>query len=955
VTGINRPPVFTTISLTQTAMYGLPASGFISATDTNVGDTLTYSKLTGPTWLNLGSNGSITGTPTIANLGINVFSVRVTDAGGAVTDGTLNVSVIEPTLYFDVNGSDVGSAAGGAVTWSDVINIWSGSVAGTTATQPWVSGGLAILSAGTGGGNTNISVTGNQNLRGLSVEEGSHTLSGGAFFLSGSTPTFTIGSGLGVSVSSTLTGMTGMRHLGNGTLTIGGSVSNTYTGATSFANNGQFILSKTDGAVAIPGDLLMAAPGVRGIVSTTLDNQFAPGSVLRFTSTGDARLELKGTTQTLGGIENSGVAGFYHCVQHSEFGTPPAVDASSQLILDVAGANAFTFNTAVGSLRNQSGGVLSLVKTGTGTQTLSGGNVSYTGATTINAGRLVFGGTYGSTSLIVASGATLELNVASSTTDYATSTLSGTGTLLKTGTGSARWGTQAGTFAFGAGGLVDVRAGTLIASSSNNENWSMNLSSLNVNSGATINGLTFGASVFDALTGGGIVQGSGTNTLTIGANNTAAGIYNTTAGVATFSGVISSVSSLIKTGTGEQTLSGANTYTGSTAINQGSLIVSGSLANTAINVGSAGTLGGTGSIAGSVSVNGTLSPGVTGPGNLAVTNTLTLASGSRLLWEISNWTGSAGTHWDRTTVNALILTATSANPITIRPADLALVNFTEANRIFTLLQTTTGISGFDPNKFSIDTTGLTLPKGTWAVQQSGNNLMLSYTRFNNSPVFAINPIAITTTRDIEIAGVVTAVDPDLGETLSYLKISGPTWLTVASNGNLSGTPTTAHLGSNIFTVSATDSAGASAQVVLTIQVTSGDSDANDNGIEDSWEITKFGNANLGANLPELDPDSDGLMNLMEFALDTHPLVANKKTLIVSFHTLPSGDHLRLQVSKNPLATNLVFIVEVCGDFQDWSSNPTTIESETATELIVRDNVSNSNSNRRFIRLKVRKQ
>ena len=817
VTGINHPPAFTANPITATAMYGVPVTGAITATDPNAGDTLTYSKTSGPAWLGVASNGTLTGTPASTDLGVNVFSVHVADAVGATADATLNVTVSDPVLYFDVNGTTAGSGAPGSATWSEATTNWSATSAGTGATQTWVGGALGRFSAGTDAGTSTITVSGTQTLRGFTVEEGTPTLTGGTLSLTGTTPTITTGSGIGATISSVIAGSATLKKDGDGSLTLNGATSNTYSGSTTFASNGHLILSKTGGAVAIPGDLLMAAPGTRGIVSTTVDNQFGAGTVLRFTSTGDTRLELKGTTQTLGGIENTGVSGVYHCVQHSEFGTPAAVDGTSQLILNVAGGNSFTFNTAAGSLRDYNGGVLSLVKNGTGTQTFSGGNVSYTGSTTVSQGKLTFAGTYGSPALSIASGATLELTVASGTTDYATSTISGAGTLLKTGAGASRWGTQAGTFTLGAGSLVDVRTGTLIAGSSSNENWSGNLSSLNVNSGATINELTYGPAVFDALTGAGSVAGTGTSTLTLGANNTAAGTYNTV-GTATFSGVISSVSSLIKTGTGSQTLSGANTYTGTTTVSQGNLIVTGSLANSATTVAAAGTLGGTGTIAGTVANNGTLAPGTTAAGSLTVTNTLTLAPSSAIAWQVANWTGTAGTGYDKLTVSALALTATSANPVTIRISQQALTNFTETSKTFTLLQSTAAISGFDPAKFVLDTSGFTSGLGTWAVQLSGNNLVLAYTRANTTPTFATDPIVRSGTQGVAMSGSISAVDPDIGETLTYAKVSGPTWLAVASNGALSGTPANANVGANSVTVRVTDSFNATSTATLNVTV-----------------------------------------------------------------------------------------------------------------------------------------
>jgi hypothetical protein len=129
-------------------------------------------------------------------------------------------------------------------------------------------------------------------------------------------------------------------------------------------------------------------------------------------------------------------------------------------------------------------------------------------------------------------------------------------------------------------------------------------------------------------------------------------------------------------------------------------------------------------------------------------------------------------------------------------------------------------------------------------------------------------------------------------------------------------------------------------------------DANDNGILDIWEIAKFGNADPGSNPPDADPDGDGLSNLMEFALDTNPLVRNASPLVYDFHTLADGKHLRLTVQKNPGATNLEYLVETCGALNDWSTTNTFIESVNTAQLIVRDTLTTATAPRRFIHLKV---
>jgi hypothetical protein len=86
--------------------------------------------------------------------------------------------------------------------------------------------------------------------------------------------------------------------------------------------------------------------------------------------------------------------------------------------------------------------------------------------------------------------------------------------------------------------------------------------------------------------------------------------------------------------------------------------------------------------------------------------------------------------------------------------------------------------------------------------------------FNNSPTVTTNgtiDVAYTDT----ING--TATDPE-GDPIGYALVSGPAWLSVAENGDLTGTPAAADLGVNRFTVSATDSNSAPTEVVLEIIV-----------------------------------------------------------------------------------------------------------------------------------------
>lgn len=100
-------------------------------------------------------------------------------------------------------------------------------------------------------------------------------------------------------------------------------------------------------------------------------------------------------------------------------------------------------------------------------------------------------------------------------------------------------------------------------------------------------------------------------------------------------------------------------------------------------------------------------------------------------------------------------------------------------------------------------------------------LNIEVTNTNDAPVFAANPIT-GTAGDEDGAYVGTLADSasdDDGDTLTYAKVSGPAWLSVAANGVLSGTPTNDDVGANAFTVSVTDGSAPAVEATLNITVT----------------------------------------------------------------------------------------------------------------------------------------
>lgn len=88
---------------------------------------------------------------------------------------------------------------------------------------------------------------------------------------------------------------------------------------------------------------------------------------------------------------------------------------------------------------------------------------------------------------------------------------------------------------------------------------------------------------------------------------------------------------------------------------------------------------------------------------------------------------------------------------------------------------------------------------------------------NSTPVFS-GSLALAATEDEPLSGHLSASDADAGDVLTFSKISGPAWLTVAADGTLGGTPLNGNVGSNAVTVKVSDQANASATATLTIHV-----------------------------------------------------------------------------------------------------------------------------------------
>jgi hypothetical protein len=104
----NTPPEFTAdpivrANATEDSAYSATIAG--SATDANPGDTLTYSKVSGPAWLSVAAGGALSGTPGNDDVGFNSWTVEVTDGTHSPVSATLEITVdnVNDAPYFDTD------------------------------------------------------------------------------------------------------------------------------------------------------------------------------------------------------------------------------------------------------------------------------------------------------------------------------------------------------------------------------------------------------------------------------------------------------------------------------------------------------------------------------------------------------------------------------------------------------------------------------------------------------------------------------------------------------------------------------------------------------------------------------------------------------------------------------------------------------------------------------------
>jgi autotransporter-associated beta strand protein len=593
----NTPPQFVTNLMTSgSATQSMAYSGSLAgaASDPDPGDTLTYSKVSGPVWLNVAADGTLTGTPTPSDIGTNIFIVRVADSAGASAFAGLAIN----TIGFNANGVWNVDASG---IWSDTSN-WSGGAIANGA------GFTADFSTINIAADRTVTLDVSRSIGTLKFGDSSGSQSWTLASIGGGTVTLDTGTGASPSVvvnqntatiSAPLNGTAGFTKSGAGTLTLSGT--NAYSGTTIISAG---TLNYSSSAQTVSGIISGSGALAQGSGTLTLsaNNTYTGGTTV---NGGTMNLAIGGNTGTIRSNLTINAGAKVNLTAGDALGYPPGAIVTSVNIVGGTLTNSSGGNEAFDTKFNLTGGTIS---SSGGVYNLDGTNAA------INS---------------------LATNVVS--TISAPLGLRGSGLVISTAAGTVPGGVD-----LNISGVMGDLQGSAFSWTKSGAG-TLQLSGVNTNSGAVT-----------IIAGTLLIAGAGRlGNGTYAANITNNGVFKHNSSLAqTLSGVISGTGALTQGGAGALTLSGANTYSGDTTINGGTLALGagGSIPNTAsISVGSGATLNvssvsftlggsqtlkGNGTILGNLTVDGTLAPGAS-IGVLTSSNNVTLGAGSTNIFEIS--------------------------------------------------------------------------------------------------------------------------------------------------------------------------------------------------------------------------------------------------------------------------------------------------------------------------------
>ncbi|MCW1923866.1 autotransporter-associated beta strand repeat-containing protein [Luteolibacter arcticus] len=523
VNNVNDTPAWTNAIITKpAASEGVAYSGSLAgdAGDDDLihGDTIEFTKTSGPAWLAVATDGTLSGTPTSGDLSGLPFTVQVTDVADSFATATLNISV-------NVTNNDGAWTNANGGSWTVPTN-WNGSIIAKGADKSANFANLNLTS------NATVTLDGARTIGNLSFGDTTtshdwilNTGSGGPLTLdvTGGSPLVTVNN-RSTTIGAVIAGNDGLTKAGAGTLNLGGA--NTYSGGTT-VSGGTLTLSHLgtagSGNIALGnGTTLQVASSLNGTLTNTNTLSVTSGNTATLEMTNSSSNASFGTgaitiggkliiQRSAGGTATNTFSGDLLGAGTLELGSPSAVGSITPF-RRTNFSSATAFDNFTGSVAIQSGANLIFVTGGTLTNSNnvsvnSGGYLTLVAGNTPAIGDLTGDGTIVKNS----TGSTATMNVTSGnfTGVIGSSVFSVTGPTLialnKTGTGTLTLG---GANAYT--GATTVSGGTLSVTGS------LAATTLIVESGGTLGGTgTLGGAV-TVQSGGTLAPGvNGTGTLAL--------------------------------------------------------------------------------------------------------------------------------------------------------------------------------------------------------------------------------------------------------------------------------------------------------------------------------------------------------------------------------------------------------------------------------------------------------
>jgi len=225
-------------------------------------------------------------------------------------NGILTVAGTATPAYWDSDGDTAG--AGGATptgTWGS-DNYWSTATAGDVATGAWTPGQTAVFAAGMDATDPyQVTVSGTQDIKGFSFEEGAVTVSGDGLRMTGDSD-LSVAAGLTGTVSSAISDdgtAWKLTKAGSGTLTLGGASS--YTGITTLSGGMLSVGSLANAGNSSPIGAY-ATSGAGGLTLSSGTFQYTGGTATTdrgLTVSGNSTIDVNtaGTTLTIGACKST--------------------------------------------------------------------------------------------------------------------------------------------------------------------------------------------------------------------------------------------------------------------------------------------------------------------------------------------------------------------------------------------------------------------------------------------------------------------------------------------------------------------------------------------------------------------------------------------------------------------------------------------------------------------------